>query len=375
MKCTVTFFILLLIGHQLFWLQTEVKLTHFHCISLMLEVVMREEPSIQRLTLTERPSLDASKDVNLQRQIAAETAERIKAKKMAAKEASQKLRENLLEMLESMEKVVLDLQSSENMSQDDAEVLASTLEELKRRQDLVKEQRAMQVQSKMSQGPRIGVFYHKRMEDGNWVLELLTSVRADMKGFGWALLCEEPGHEHIVNGKARMFNAEVGEESAEKVGPLIACGLEVVRKAMSTLDPLKLVGLESIVLPSLHARRPWDLRAIEHEKHDIESNDVSEDKEKVEALKQAQDSAAEWFRSWSEKDGVSMLNGFGLQRVRYKVTEEGDHPKYRRGSLAWLCTDHLNCGLKEGTLEQASLKYYNVEDDHQLRWPHVTFRV
>jgi hypothetical protein len=321
----------------------------------------------------ERPSLDASKDVNLQRQIAAETAERIKAKKMAAKEASQKLRENLLEMLESMEKVVLDLQSSENMSQDDAEVLAATLEKLKRRQDLVKEQRAMQVQSKMSQGPRIAVFFQERVEDGTRVWELLTSVRADMEGVCWALLCEEPGHEHIVDGIIRICEPEFGEERAEKVGPLLACGLEVVRKAMSTFDPLKLVGLESIILPSLDEYMKWDLRAIEHEKHDIESNDLSEDKEKVEALKQAQDSSAEWFRNWSEEWGVSMLKVHGLQRVRYKVTEEGDYPKYRRGSLAWLCTDHLNSGLKDGTLEQAPLKYYNAEDDHQLRWPHVTF--
>jgi hypothetical protein len=336
----------------------------------MLEVVMREEPSIQRLTLMERPSLDASKDENLQRQIAAETAERIKAKKMAAKEASQKLRENLLEMLESMEKVVLDLQSSENMSQDDAEVLASTLEELKRRQDLVKEQRAIQVQSKMSQGPRIAVFFQERKEDGKWLRELLTSVRAGMEGVCWALLCEEPGHEHIANGNTWEYRSEFGEE---KVGPLLACGLQVVRKAMSTLDPLKLVGLESIILPSLGTDIPWDLRAIEHEQHDIESNDLSEDKEKVEALRQAQDSAAEWFRSHLEERGVSMLNGFGLQRVRYKVTEKGDYPKYRRGSLAWLCTDNLNSGLKDGTLERAPLKYYNAEDDHQLRWPHVTF--
>jgi hypothetical protein len=321
----------------------------------------------------ERPSLDASKDVNLQRQIAAETAERIKAKKMAAKEASQKLRANLLEMLESMEKVVLDLQSSENMSQDDAEVLAATLEELKRRQDLVKEQRAIQVQSKMSQGPRIAVFYRWKEEDGKWLRELLTSVRADMEGVCWTLLCEEPGHEHIVNRKGRMYESEFDEERVEKFGPLIACGLQVVRKAMSTLDPLELVGLESILIPSLHARIPWDLRAIEHEKHDIESNDLSEDKEKVEALKQAQDSAAEWLRSWFEEDGVSMLNGFGLQRVRYKVTEKGDYPKYRRGSLAWLCTDHVNSGLKDGTVERAPLKYYNAEDDLQLRWPHVRF--
>jgi hypothetical protein len=358
---------------MLFWLQIDVKLTHFHWVSLMLEVLMREEPSIQRLTLMDRPSLDASKDVNLQRQIAAQTAERIKAKKMAAKEASQKLQANLLEMLESMERVVLDLQSSENMSQDDAEVLAATLEELKRRQDLVKEQRAMQVQSKMSQGPRIAVFYRWKKEDGKWLRELLTSVRADMELTCWALLCEEPGHEHIFGIKLVFLEPEFGEESAEKVGPLIACGLEVVRKAMSTLDPLKLVGLECIMLPSLDADPvPWDLRAIEHEKHDIESNDLSEDKEKVEALKQAQDSAAEWFRSWSEESGVSMLNDFGLQRVRYKVTEEGDYPKYRRGSLAWLCTDHLDSGLKDGTLERAPLKYYNAEEDDQLRSSCVT---
>jgi hypothetical protein len=323
----------------------------------MSEVVMRVEPSIQRLTLLERPSLDASKDENLQREIAAETGERIKAKKMAIKEASQKLRSNLLEMLESMEKVVLDLRSCESMSQDDAEVLAATLEELKRRQDLAKEQR---------------VFFHKRMEDGKPILELLTNLRANMKDVCLTLLCEEPGHEHIFDGNFVCLKKEFDEERAEKLRPMLACGLQVVRKAMSTLDPLKLVELESIVIPRLGDPVPWDLRAIEHEKHDIESNDLSEDKEKVEVLKQAQDSAAEWVRSWLEEGGVSM-HGRGLQRIRYKVTEKGDYPKYRRGSLAWLCTDHLNSGLKDGTLERAPLKYYNAEDDHQLRWPHVRF--
>ncbi|KAG0577288.1 hypothetical protein KC19_5G145400 [Ceratodon purpureus] len=339
------------------------------------QVTMRVQPSLQRLSLAESPSLDASKDANLQRQISTATKERIKGTKTEANEARQKLRASLLEVLESVERIVLDMQSFETMSQDVAEALAVTHKKLKSRQALVKERMAMQVQSKMGQGPRIALFYQNTWKDGKYIgRKLLTSLQADMEEVCFALLCEEPGHEHILDDKTKIINGELGEETAEKLQALVAPGLQVVRKAMKTLEPHELTALDSVTIPCLEDG-PWDLRAIARfEEHGNESSDpVSEDStEQAESLKRAVDSAAEWFRSGLEDAGFNILKIFGLQRVRYKVREESDDPKYRGGSMAWLCSDHVSSGSKAGTLEAApNLKYYNVEDDYQLRYPHV----
>ena len=94
---------------------------------------------------------------------------------------------------------------------------------------------------------------------------------------------------------------------------------------------------------------------------------ISEDTEQADqSLERAVDSAAESFRSHLESRGCDMLNIFGLQRVRYKVTEESNNPKYG--------IPHFSSGKKAGMLESASLKYYNVEDDYELRLPHVKKR-
>ncbi|KAG0616928.1 hypothetical protein M758_5G152500 [Ceratodon purpureus] len=346
--------------------------------SVTPQATMGAQPSLQRLSLAESRSLDASKDANLQRQIATATKERIKGTKTVAKEARQKVRARLLDVLESVERIVLDMQSIESMSQDDAEALAATHKKLKSRQALVKERMAMQVQSKMGQGPRIALFFQNIWKDGEYIgRKLLTSLQADMKGVCHALLCEEPGHEHIPDGKTRIHNGELGEELAEKLQPLVATGLQVVRKAMKTLEPHELTALESITLPCLETRRPWDLRAIARfEEHGNESSDsISEDTEQAESLERAVDCAAEWFRSHLEERGRDMLKFYGLQRVRYRVREESDDPKYRRGSMAWLCSDHVSSGSEAGTLESArNLKYYDVEDDYELRFPHVKKR-
>ncbi|KAG0616745.1 hypothetical protein M758_5G139200 [Ceratodon purpureus] len=337
------------------------------------QVTMRAQPSLQRLSLAESPSLDASKDANLQRQISTATKERIKGTKTVANEAMQKLRASLLEVLESVERIVLDMLSFESMSQDDAEALAVTHKKLKSRQALVKERMAMQVQSKMGQGPRIAVFSLQMLNAGKLISEkLLTGLQADMKGVCCALLCEEPGHEHILDDQTKIIIWELGEETAEKLQALVAPGLQVVRKAMRALEPHELTALESVTLPCLGSVR-WDLRAIARfEEHGNKSSDpISEGTEQAESLNRAVDSAAEWFRSDLENDGINILKRVGLQRVRYKVIEEDNDPKYRRGSMAWLCSDHVSSGSKAGTLESYPLKYYNVEDDYQLRYPHV----
>ncbi|KAG0616917.1 hypothetical protein M758_5G151400 [Ceratodon purpureus] len=336
-----------------------------------LPVITTVEPSIPRLPSTEGPLLDAFKDADLQRQIASETIQRIETKKMAAKEAKKKLWPNLLEMLEHLERIISNLPSSEI----DAEALAATHKKLKSRRALVKDRMAMQVQSKMGQGPRIALFFQAMRKDGKYIgRKLLTSLQADMKGVCFALLCEEPGLEHIVDGKTINNKGELREERAEKLQALVAPGLQVVRKAMTTLEPHELTALESVTLPCLE-NEPWDLRAIARfEEHGNESTDpISEDTEQAESRKRAVDSAAEWFRSYLENLGGNMLKVFDLQRVRYKIREESDDPKYRGGSMAWLCSDHVSSGLQAGTLESYPLKYYDVEVDYQLRFPTVSF--
>ncbi|KAG0577474.1 hypothetical protein KC19_5G159100 [Ceratodon purpureus] len=248
------------------------------------QVTMRVQPSLQRLSLAESPSLDASKDANLQRQIATATKERIKGTKMAAKEARQKLRARLLEVLESVERIVLDMQTFETMSQDDAEALAATHKKLKSRQALVKERMAMQVQSKMGQGPRIALFSLEIRKDGRLIgRKLLTNLEGDMKGVCFALLCEEPGHEHIVDGKTRIYNRELGEERAEKLQPLLAPGLQVVW----TFElPHEVTALESVTIPCLGSV-PWDLRAMarfEEFGNESSTDPISDDTEQAESL-------------------------------------------------------------------------------------------
>ena len=333
----------------------------------MLKVITGVQPSIQRPTSTEQLSLNAlDNGTNLLKGIVAETMERVKAKKIAAEEARQKLSTNLLEMLEKLENAIHGFGS-----QDEVQTIAATHEELKRKQHLVKDQMAMQVQSKMSQGPRIAVFYTWRQEDGKRKRELLTSLRADMVGVGIVLLCEKPGQEHTIPRTARKFNRELGEERAEKLQPLLASGLNVVRRVLSTLEPHELEsGLGSVTVPCLDGE--WDLRAMEA--YGNRSMDLCEDTEKVDALNQAEDSASEWFLKYLENKGCSMLKTYGVQRVRYRITSgEDEFPKHRRGEVAWICRDHVSSGLKYGMLELFPLKYYNAEEDHQLRLPHVRF--
>ena len=289
---------------------------------------------------------------------------------MAAKESRQKLRTNLPEMVASLERMILDLQSSENISHDEVQI-ADIHEKLKRKLDLLKEQVAMQGQSRMSQGPRIAVFYKEKLDGGKLVgREILTSLQADMEEVCFDLLCEKPDHEHIVPKTTRIYRRRLGEKRAEELEPLLKPGLQVVMRAMSTLESHELIAWDSVTLPYLEPLIKWDLRAIQLEVYGIQSMDLSEDKEKVEVQKRAQDSAAEWLRNELEKT-LNILKRMSLQRIRYKVTEEGEFPKYRRGTLAWLCTDHVKSGVEDGTLESYPLKYFDVEDDYQLRWPSV----
>ncbi|KAG0577402.1 hypothetical protein KC19_5G153600 [Ceratodon purpureus] len=313
----------------------------------------RVQPTIRRLASRDTPDLDAIDfdDADLRKKVVAETAER-KAKRMRAKGGRLELKGKYLEMLGDLESTVLDLQSSERVLLGDGEAV----EKVRKWKDVVEDEMATLVQSRVRQFCRTGVFYLKRSKERG-VFELLTSLRADVVDVGLMFLCEEPGHEHWVEGSSGLtLNGALGEERERILKPLLGRGLEVVAKAMSA-SLGELSPLDSVTLPILGIRRRWDLGAIDVEKH----GKVSKDKENVEEIKRASDLAAEHLLRRLEKRGVNIFKSYGLLRIRYKVSEEGDIPRYTRGSVAWLCKDHVNRGLKDGILESYPLKYYNPE--------------
>ncbi|KAG0616859.1 hypothetical protein M758_5G146600 [Ceratodon purpureus] len=317
------------------------------------ESTTRVQPTIRRLASRDTHDLDAIDfdDADLRKKIVAETAER-KAKRMRAKAGRLDLKAKYLEMLGDLESTLLDLQSSERVLLGDGEVV----EKVRKWKDVVEDEMATLVQTTVRQFCRTVVFCLDRYEErGVW--ELLTSLQADMVDVWLMFLCEEPGHEHWVEGSFDLtLMGALGEELEGILKPLLARGLEVVAKAMSaSLGELSPLG--TVTLPILGSFERWDLGAIDVEKR----GKVSQNKENAEGLKRGEDSAAEWLLRDLERRGVNIYKTRGLLRIRYKETEEGDFPRYTRGSLAWLCKDHVNRGLKDGILESCPLKYYNPE--------------
>lgn len=325
----------------------------------MLEVTSRVKPLISRLALTERPNLDTFVEEDLRKKLAAENVAR-KAKRIAAmNEARQKLMGKSIQVLENLKKFVLDLQSSKSLSQADKEVLTLILKKLKGRLDiLLQEVIATQVSSKMRQfGPRIVLFY--KWETYSSSKQLFTTLQANMEDVNFDCLCEEPGHEHIVDfALGRKFNEALGEMVCQKLQPLLDTGLEVVTRAMTT-SACEFSTLKSVLLPILSAKWTWNLETIAFENHTEENKRPIEDKEDMKALKMAKDSAAEWFLSSLDDEGCDISRSFGLRRVRYIVSEESNFPRFTRGNLAWLCIDHFIHGIEVGTLEAFPSKFYN----------------
>ncbi|KAG0577391.1 hypothetical protein KC19_5G152800 [Ceratodon purpureus] len=312
------------------------------------------EPIIHGIPSFQTPDLDAI-DFNdeLRRKIFVETAERI-AKRMTSKTWRKKLNAKSLEMLKNLEKMILDLRSSGKVLQGDEEVFALALEKVQNEKEIEEEEMALQMQSRMRRGPRTCLFYVKNEERG--VNELLTNLRSDRKDLCIMFLCEEPGQEHSGNDFMVAFYRVLEEEFVHKVPPLFTRGLRVVAKVMSAL-PSELTQLDSVTLPIFGSSLPWDLQAMDFEKH----GKILIDKENANELERAEDSAAQLLLSNLENDDTCLCKDFGLLRVRYKGTEKSDCSRYSRGSVAWLCKDHVNRGLKDGILESYPMKYYNPE--------------
>ncbi|KAG0575598.1 hypothetical protein KC19_5G015400 [Ceratodon purpureus] len=324
-----------------------------------------EVPTIYRFTsLEKRESLGPKLDgISLRKiKIAIETTKDRQARKLRAKEVRQELEANslekVLEELRTLENIVIHLQSAKYSSKTNAKILAASLDKLRRRQEEI----SMQVLSKIRQGPYIGLF---RMLGSRGPIEtkLLTSLQANMQDVYMLLLCEEPGHEHIVDfARAWRFRGELGER-CKKLHPFLDCGLQTVTKALSSLS-IPRTELHSVTLPNITKWVKWDLRDIEKP---CILNPFKDEAENMEAVKKAHDYSREWLLCHLEATGCNIFKQFRLQRVRYKAT------RYTQGALAWLCTEHLNSGLKDGILESYPCQmYHNTEYDEQRGYDNPT---
>ncbi|KAG0612872.1 hypothetical protein M758_6G058800 [Ceratodon purpureus] len=313
----------------------------------------RVQPIIRRLASCDTPDWDTIDfdDAELRKKIDAETTER-KAKRMRAKVGRLELKVKNLEMLVNLESTILDLGGSESVLLGGGEAL----EKVREWKDIAEDEIATLEQSRVCHFSCTCVFFLDRYKERG-VFELLTCLRADMVDVGLIVFCEEPRHEHFVDGSFRLnLHGVLGEEREGILKPLLARGLEVVARAVCPLLG-EHIQLHSVTLPVLGSHLQWDLGAIDVEKH----GKMSKDKQNAEEVKRHVDFAAEWLLSELEKGGVNVYKGCGLLRIQYIVTEDGDRPKHTRGSKAWLCKDHLNRGLKDGILKSYPLKYYNPE--------------
>ncbi|KAG0583454.1 hypothetical protein KC19_3G137200 [Ceratodon purpureus] len=218
-------------------------------------------------------------------------------------------------------------------------------------------QKIEQVQLKVREGPRTCLFFKWRLD--TQPKKLLTTLRADMEGVRMVLLCEEPGHEHVVHGdQGGVFNGLLGEQRLEKLQLLLPYGLQVVKRAVSMATELN--DFSSVTLPCL-GTGSWNLKVISDIRN--QSKEPIEDKETM-------SSALESLLNEVEGHGFSMLKLFGLLRVRYIATEVGEFPRYTKGMFGWLCIDHLNRGIETGKLESYPLRMYHdltIDQQRQFR--------
>ncbi|KAG0568380.1 hypothetical protein KC19_6G016000 [Ceratodon purpureus] len=318
-------------------------------------------------------------DVNLRKKIAADVVQR-KAKrkegKIKRKRERQISKANLFEMLGSLEKSIIDLQSFKSRSQVEAKILETALEKIKKRQHFLFHEMTTikSAPPNMHRGPQLCLFYLEK----NNIKTVLNSLEANMETVHMLLLCEEPGQEHIVPQCARnailLCDGVLGERS-EKLEPLLSAGLQVVMRAMSTLVS-ELPTLEHVTLPILGGEE-YNMNTLQYDivKHGLRKpfignvgshNRVANfarhsfsrpggaimlDNEEDEKTK-LQKEATEWLLNYLEDNRLDILKRFGLSPICYTETEKSDVPRYTQGSVAWLCNDHVINGVKAGRVEK-----------------------
>ena len=294
------------------------------------------------------------------------TTER-KAKKKLAKEARQKALAHLKEeqdaRLDNVGKLQQDLQSSKSVSQTDAFALAAKYQKLRTVHDTSHAFRTTQAYMRTRRVPRVILFSEQQ---ANMTQKLLTSFQLSIREVQLQLLCEEPDHEHIVSSPLTCEINQGTEELWQRFLPLLAStGLQTVAKTINALDLS--TEVESI-LPNMGEHR-WDIQAMDLGEYGVQCRHVLEDGEIVEALERAkaeETAAVQWLANYLEQKEISIFKVFGLLRIRYKESERRLYPRYRQGSLAWLCSNHQKLGLEAGILEPYPVRvYHNIEYDKQ----------
>lgn len=85
-----------------------------------------------------------------------------------------------------------------------------------------------------------------------------------MEDVSLMFLCEEPDHQHSVDGSfAWKLKGVPGEQRLATLQPSLPTGLQVVKRAMSALNPQPTYFdiLKGVTLPNL-GPIAWDLRGI-----------------------------------------------------------------------------------------------------------------
>ena len=273
------------------------------------------------------------------------------AAKLARQEKKARLKEDQGAKLDNMEKLLQDLQSSEILSETVAKALTEKMQNFRVVFSTLLATRITQAHMKTRRVPHIVLLSEKQ---ANMTQKLLTSFQlTGTREVQLHLLCEEPNHEHIV--PSNSLNCAVdhdNEELWQRLQPLLATGLQAVAKAIKVLG--ERAGTESI-FPNIDV---WDIGEF-----DVQEEGMVE---AVEMAHTEESAAVQWLSSYLEEKEMSIFEVFGLLRIRYKETEQGISPRYRQGSLAWLCNDHLKRGLEAGILEPYPLRvYHNPEHDQQ----------
>jgi len=337
----------------------------FNVMLWCTDLTTRATTKLRTLALSEKQRLCSVENIGTQEKNAADlTAER-KARKMAAKFAIQKAKAHLKELqdarLDNMQNLLQDLQSSKSVSQADAKALATKHQKLRKAHDASHAFRTTQAQMRTRRAPRIVLLSE---QPDSAPQKLLTCFQVGLKEVQLHLLCEEPDHEHIVLSNCHEINQDF-EELLRELQPLLASGLQVVTKAIHCSS--QCVGVE-FILPIL-GNHVWDIQAMDLEECGLRSQQVPQEDGKMETGERAlsaESGAVQWLASYLEENEVSIFKTFGLLRVRYKETERRIFPRYRQGSLAWLCSEHHKRGLQAGMLESYPVRvYHNPEYDQQ----------
>uniref|UniRef100_A0A7I4BMI4 DC1 domain-containing protein n=1 Tax=Physcomitrium patens TaxID=3218 RepID=A0A7I4BMI4_PHYPA len=186
-------------------------------------------------------------------------------------------------------------------------------------------------------------------ETSSRVKKLITSLRVGIKVVQLHLFCEHAQQPHVVAGAPGCeINQKVAGDRWTKLQPFLAAGLMVVKLALNFGTTMGAgVGVLKDVLPDLH-KMVLETQAIDLGKHAVQPARCKvlprQEAEEAEVM------ATQWLVSYLNDQKVNIAESFKLFRVRYTA------PEHIKGTVGCLCFNHLDRGMKDGSLEHFPLR-------------------